>query len=257
VYCLRLQDFADDIAAVYHLIFPQRRGSSSAEKIENFYASQAGDYDRFREKLLPGRRELIHTLIPENFSGVWVDFGAGTGRNVEYALSRLSSSSKVILVDFCPSLLAIAKERVTRLGLHNVEIVEADVCTYDLVGIKADVVSFSYSLTMMPKWKEALTNAHRLLKEGGELGIVDFCDRQLDNPIYDNTFNAWFWRKWFAVDGVHLNICHQLYIKTHFAMREHRSWRHSLPVLPFLRPWRYLCVGRKLTMATQENLPLS
>ena len=38
----------------------------------------------------------------------------------------------------------------------------------------ADVVTFSYSLTMIPDWVRALEQAWALLKPGGTIGIVDF-----------------------------------------------------------------------------------
>ena len=37
-----------------------------------------------------------------------------------------------------------------------------------------DVVTFSYSLTMIPDWFAAIENALRMLRPGGQIGVVDF-----------------------------------------------------------------------------------
>ena len=241
---INFSDLSKDLSVVKHLIFPNRKGASEEERLENFYASQAEDYDRFRERLLPGREELIQKLIPENFNGVWCDFGAGTGRNLEYALPRLGPDAKVFLIDLCPSLLALARKRVEKLDLKNVEVIEGDVCTFDLKDRAADKISFSYSLTMIPPWRDALINAARLLTEGGEIGVVDFIDRPESNSNSD-TLSARFWRTWFATDSVHLNQNHLLELERKFRKRDLVQRRYPLPIVSFLKPWRYIYIGQK------------
>ena len=71
---------------------------SAAGQLEAFYASQAADYDRFREKLLQGRRELIDAMRLQPGQSV-VEFGAGTGRNVEFYREQLETLARVDLVD--------------------------------------------------------------------------------------------------------------------------------------------------------------
>ena len=46
----------------------------------------------------------------------------------------------------------------------------------------ADVVTFSYSLTMIPDWFAALENAAAMLKPGGTIGVVDFYYRGSIRP---------------------------------------------------------------------------
>ena len=65
-----------DLRVLYHLALKPVRGSSHAERMEDFYNHQAADYDAFREKLLPGRRELIE-LLPFEDGQTWVDLGGG------------------------------------------------------------------------------------------------------------------------------------------------------------------------------------
>jgi S-adenosylmethionine-diacylgycerolhomoserine-N-methlytransferase len=52
-----------------------------------------------------------------------------------------------------------------------VNVVLGDACDFDSPGMPAagtvDVVTFSYALTMIPDWKAAIRNAHRMLKPVG------------------------------------------------------------------------------------------
>ncbi|GDY10887.1 hypothetical protein LBMAG52_43750 [Planctomycetia bacterium] len=67
-----------DLRTLYRLTVAPVRGRTHAERMESFYHQQAGDYDSFRERLLPGRRELVQQL-PLREGAVWVDLGGGTG----------------------------------------------------------------------------------------------------------------------------------------------------------------------------------
>jgi hypothetical protein len=43
----------------------------------------AADYDGFRDRMLHGRQELVFDLPAED-GAVWVELGAGTGRNLDF-----------------------------------------------------------------------------------------------------------------------------------------------------------------------------
>jgi SAM-dependent methyltransferase len=56
---------------------------------------------------------------------VWVDLGSGTGWNAERmdAHFNVKEFDRVFLVDLCPSLCNVARERVRNLGWTNVEVI--------------------------------------------------------------------------------------------------------------------------------------
>ena len=92
-----------------------------------------------------GMAALIEALeIPPG--GRIVELGAGTGANLD-ALARcvgINRLERVHLIDLCPSLLAVARQR-TR-GMANVEVIAADAATWRPAG-PVDRVFLSYSLT--------------------------------------------------------------------------------------------------------------
>ena len=114
------------------------------------------------------------TAIPKPEGGVWVDMGGGTGANIENFGDEICKLSKIYVVDLSGSLLKIATDRFQQRGWTNVEAVEADATKFRPPEGQADVVTFSYSLTMIPDWFAAIENAFAMLKPGGLIGVVDF-----------------------------------------------------------------------------------
>jgi ubiquinone/menaquinone biosynthesis C-methylase UbiE len=73
------------------------------------------------------------------------------------------------VLDLCPSLVDVATKRVTSKGWSDfVTVVLGDACDFECAGLPAagtvDVVTFSYALSMIPDWRQAIRNAYRMLK---------------------------------------------------------------------------------------------
>ena len=62
----------------------------------------------------------------------------------------LENFKAIYVVDLCHSLCEVSKAKVKAKGWKNVHIVEADACMFAPAEPKADLVTFSYSLTS--KW---------------------------------------------------------------------------------------------------------
>src|SRR5690606_43869 len=118
---------------------------------------------------------------------------------------RISQLGKVYVVDLSPSLLTVAGRRVAERGWSNVAPTEADATAFRPAEGAADVVTFSYSLTMIPDWFAAIENAWAMLKPGGLIGVVDFYVSR-KHPAEGLTRHGWltrtFWPAWFANDNV-------------------------------------------------------
>ncbi len=152
-----------DLKILYHLALRPVRGKSHAERMENFYSGQADAYDDFRRRLLHGREELFQKIdLPEG--GVWVDLGGGTGANLEFIRDSIPRLKKAYVVDLATSLLEVARQRFAKNNWTHVEAIEGDATAWQPPEGAADVVTFSYSLTMIPDWFGAIENALRMLK---------------------------------------------------------------------------------------------
>jgi S-adenosylmethionine-diacylgycerolhomoserine-N-methlytransferase len=239
--------FGGDLRVLAALARGQPDAATHRERLEGFYAPQAGQYDRFRERLLPGRDELIEALaaaLPDA-GGTLVELGAGTGRNAERFGARLERFEAVHLVDLCEALAALARRR--HAARPQVAVTLADATTWRPPA-PVDCVYFSYALTMIPDWFLAIDNALAMLRPGGVLGVVDFYVARRHPAAGDarhGRFARHFWPLWFGHDGVHPSPDHLPYLRARCDTVALREARAALPWLPFARvPW-YCYLGRK------------
>lgn len=141
------------------------------DALARFYRRHAWIYDWTRPLLLFGRGAAIEALAPRPGETV-LDVGCGTG----FSLPRLAASgANVIGIEPSPSMRMRAAARVARRGLG----VNLDPRPYgshaDYEG-RADGILFSYSLSMVPPYREVLARAARDLRPGGRIVVVDFLD---------------------------------------------------------------------------------
>ncbi len=112
----------------------------------------------------------------------------------------------------------------------------------------ADVVTFSYSLTMIPDWFAAIDNALRMLKPGGVIGVVDFYVAR-KHPAEGLHKQGWstrsFWPVWFAGDNVFPSPDHIPYLKRHFETEWLQEKRSKVPYMPLMRTPYYQFIGVK------------
>jgi len=239
--------FLSDMKVLYHMLLKPVRGDSHAERMESFYGGQANAYDDFRKRLLKGR-ESLYASVPKTEGGIWVDMGGGTGSNIENLADDIDKLKKVYVVDLSESLLKVASERFEARGWSNAESVVADATKFRPPEGQADVVTFSYSLTMIPDWFAAIENALQMLKPGGYIGVVDFyVGRKF--PAEGTKKHRWLartlWQPWFATDNVFPSPDHLPFLRHHFEQVELVEERNRMPYVPLLRTPYYQFVGRK------------
>ena len=242
-----------DLRILWHLLLTPIRGDTHSERLESFYRGQAAGYDSFRSRLLPGRQQLYNALnVPSG--GRWIDMGGGTGSNLEHLGNRLPQLAELFLVDLSPSLLEIARQRVAEHRWSNVRICQADATSFQPPGETVDVVTFSYSLTMIPNWFAALEQAWRLLKPGGWIGVVDFyvSRKHAGKSLAQHGWlTRTFWPAWFAMDNVLLSADHLPLLQSRFVAEWLIEGRSQVPYLPLGRVPYYIFIGRKSEFASR------
>ncbi|QDV68144.1 Demethylmenaquinone methyltransferase [Rosistilla carotiformis] len=244
--------FFRDLKTLLQLALPIR-GNTHQQRLENFYGKQADNYDVFRRRLLHGREPLWQSIeIPEG--GRWVDFGGGTGANVENIADKLNRLERLEIVDLSASLLQVADRRIADRGWRNVVTHCRDVTTFT-PDAPVDIVTFSYSLTMIPDWFAAVENALRILKPGGTIGVVDFYVSRkypAESHRRHGPLTRSFWPTWFAKDNVFLSPDHLPYLESKCESSELHEDRGGLPFVPLLTVPYYRFVGKKpLPVKTQ------
>jgi S-adenosylmethionine-diacylgycerolhomoserine-N-methlytransferase len=243
----RLDALRGDFAVVQRMLRGMPRAASHAEALSAFYAPQARHYDRFRERLLRGRGELIERLPIADGARI-VELGGGTGRNADFFGATLDRVGSLTIVDVCAPLLAEARDRARRIP--QLCVVEADATTYE-PDEPVDVVYFSYALTMIPDWRAAIANAIAMLKPGGVLGVVDFYvspARANAGLAQHGVLTRAFWPAWFRHDGVRVSSQHFPELRRLMPDHAFIEARANVPYLPLGRVPYYVFVGRKAAM---------
>jgi len=172
---------------------------------------------------------------------------------MEYMAERRPSVSAVYLVDLSTSLCEVARKRFERLGWKNVYVVCEDARTFRLAdyeagladdqrdfsigqsasyndardSVGADVLTMSYSLSMIPEFHPAIDSVANLLAPNGIVGVVDFyvqnkvefAGRNYTGGSIDRHcmwISRVFWRTWFELDRVNLEGARRDYIEYKF-----------------------------------------
>ncbi|TAQ86599.1 hypothetical protein B7494_g5075 [Chlorociboria aeruginascens] len=272
-------------------------GNGQQGALESFYKAQAGVYDVTRKRLLRGREDMLGLVAAqliqkaaETYDGkrIWVDIGGGTGWNIE-AMSEFVSVpeffSSVYLVDFSPSLCDVARKRFRRLGWKNVKVVCQDARTFRLEDHEnddagtacfakspfadnsgrvggADLITLSYSLSMIPDFYSVIDSLSHLLAPAGVIGVVDFyvqsivdlsCRNYTGGVInrHVNWFGRLFWRAWFDVDRVGLEAGRRDYLEYRFGtVLSADSRNYLLGSIPY-----YMWLGCQKRPGSSLNTP--
>ncbi len=138
------------------------------EQVAAAYRRWAPVYDLvFGAVFRDGRSAAIEAA--EQVGGRILEVGVGTGISLPF----YSRSSRLTGVDISDAMLDKARERVTRLGLDNVEaisVMDAERLTFP--DDSFDVVVAQYVVTAVPDPEAALDEFLRVLKPGGEIVIT-------------------------------------------------------------------------------------
>ncbi|CAN3370916.1 hypothetical protein DICA4_F33122 [Diutina catenulata] len=220
--------------------------------LEGFYQTQADIYDTTRGKLLMGRQDcmkLAFSHLEKTRDLVWIDIGGGTGSNIEF-MDQLSSIPKnfksVYLVDLSPSLCEVARKKFAAKGWTNVHVVLADACDFAIPEGQADLITFSYSLSMIPTFNGAIDHAQKLLRPDGIIACVDFGIQTADTSMgrtdtlggLVNRNYPWivrnFWRIWFEADRVFFDSARRNYLEYKFGtVKSLNLYNNKLGRIPY------------------------
>lgn len=147
--------------------------------MDRIYRRQRHIYDLTRKYYLLGRDRLIREMaLPQGASVLEV--GCGTARNL-IKMARRYPSARLYGLDISSEMLRTASAALRRAGLEDrVTLLCGNAENFSPALFDRtepfDAVVFSYSLSMIPDWKQALKNAGEALKPCGNIHVVDFGD---------------------------------------------------------------------------------
>lgn len=171
--------------------------TTAFENMDRMYRLQRYFYDATRKYYLLGRDQLLKEM--DVLSGETVlEVGCGTARNL-IILSRRHPEAHFFGLDASAAMLETAQAKTDKAGLKNITLKTAlaDDFLFDRtfgLAVPFDKIFFSYSISMIPPWRESIDNALANLKPGGTLYLVDFYD-QKGLPAAFRKLLKWWLRK--------------------------------------------------------------
>jgi S-adenosylmethionine-diacylgycerolhomoserine-N-methlytransferase len=151
---------------------PDTLPANHATAMDRMYRWQRHIYDVTRRYYLLGRNQMLQGLNAKDGQSI-LEIGCGTGRNLKIA-NDLFPNCSFYGLDISEEMLKSAR---ANLGA-KVRLAQGDATDFNPQTIfgsqKFDRIYFSYTLSMVPHWKQALNHALGFLSDGGQLHIVDF-----------------------------------------------------------------------------------
>ena len=171
--------------------------ANAHENMDRMYRLQRYFYDLTRKYYLLGRDQLLDEMNVQPGERI-LEAGCGTARNL-IILAKRHPDAMFYGLDASAAMLATAQTKADAAGVDNLVLKTAladdftFAYTFDLTE-RFDKIFFSYSISMIPAWRESIENALKNLKPDGELFIVDFYD-QRDLPAPFRRFLKWWLAK--------------------------------------------------------------
>lgn len=166
-----IEETADDVAAL-ELTLKKRR-----DKARSYFDALAG---KFGKTYLPGRswKALGETLLKLMPPMVIADLGAGEGTFSQLLAQR---AKHVIAIDSSEKMVEFGAGVAKENGYDNLEYRLGDIESPPIDDESVDIAFFSQALHHADKPAKAIEAAHRILKPGGRIVILDLLKHQFED----------------------------------------------------------------------------
>jgi len=149
--------------------------SELKERERNNWSSVAEGWRRRDDLLRKGAAPVAERML--ELSGIssgsrLLDIASGTGEPAISAAQIVGESGKVIGTDLVDEMLAVAREKVTRMNLDNIEFHCIDAETLDFTAGSFDAVTIRWGLMFMPEPQACLAAAYKALKQDGRISLA-------------------------------------------------------------------------------------
>ncbi|KAI8076787.1 uncharacterized protein BX664DRAFT_367349 [Halteromyces radiatus] len=254
------QNIRTPLMFMYSCFFkPLGKHQNQQSRLESFYHDQATIYDHSRGPLLRGRKTMLKLCAAQlkdqiangttQGKPIWIDLGGGTGWNIEqmHQSFPVDQFEHIFLVDLTPSLCQVAQRRFDLRGWKNVTVLCQDASTFQthfpLEG-RVQLVTMSYSLSMMDMYYPVVDRVQSLLSPEGIVGVCDFYVSGRTVPKNNhhgvahynrqcNWFTRYFWQMWFDLDHIQLGPGRRDYLEYKFGTIKSLNRRNHF-IVPYL-----------------------
>jgi len=171
---------------------------AAATSVQQMFDTIAPAYDRANHLLSAGidrswwtRTARLFRPILQHPEAVTLDLCCGTGDMTMALLKHRPTTPEaapILAVDFSHQMLALG---IKKFGAHNVTPIEADALHLPLADASVDLVTSAFGFRNLANYHEGLTEILRVLRPGGQLGILE-CNQPegLTGALYNIYFKS-------------------------------------------------------------------
>jgi ArsR family transcriptional regulator len=147
------------------------------DKARAYFDELAGKFGR---SYVPGRswKSMAETLLKLMPPMIIADLGAGEGTFSQLLAQR---AEKVIAIDNSPKMVNFGAELAIEHGYDNLEYRIGDIESPPIDDNSVDLAFFSQALHHAASPEKAIQSAHRILKPGGRIVILDLLKHQFED----------------------------------------------------------------------------
>lgn len=119
-----------------------------------------------------------------------LDVAGGTGDIAFRIIEASKRTAHATVLDINGSMLAVGAERAKKRDLsENLTFVEANAEDLPFGDNQFDAYTIAFGIRNVPHIGKALSEAHRVLKRGGRLLVLEFSEVEM--PLLDRVYDAW------------------------------------------------------------------
>lgn len=163
-------------------VTPYQSSDTKKEQVANMFNNIAAQYDFLNRFLSLGidilwRRKAIN-LLKEKKPKTFLDVATGTG-DVAIEISRQLKPTSITGIDISRDMLEVGRKKIAKKKLDGIiDMVEGDAENLPFDDNTFDAVTASFGVRNFENLESGLSDMRRVLKNGGQLLIIEFSQPQ-------------------------------------------------------------------------------
>lgn len=167
-----------------------------AKRVRGVFDSVASRYDLMNDLMSAGLHRIWKDVLigkvkpPKNRPFRHLDVAGGTGDVAFKVLEAGGPETDVTVLDINGDMLGVGRERAEKRGIADrLDFVEANAESLPFEDNRFDCYTIAFGIRNVPRIDRALSEAHRVLKRGGRILVLEFS--HVDVPGLDKIYDAY------------------------------------------------------------------